>query len=122
MDALADLTIIVPSFNTKALLRQCLSSIYRYTTGIRVEVIVDRDGSSDGEPGYDRVGISRGYPGAQSGAAALREEQQSGYEDVRARYACLLNSDTKLLANGFSTLVKFMDSHPDASRARSSVA
>jgi GT2 family glycosyltransferase len=32
----------------------------------------------------------------------------------RARYACLLNSDTKLVANGFKVLVAFMDAHPEA--------
>jgi N-acetylglucosaminyl-diphospho-decaprenol L-rhamnosyltransferase len=31
-----------------------------------------------------------------------------------ARYACLLNSDTKLVGNVFKVLVEFMDAHPDA--------
>ncbi len=32
----------------------------------------------------------------------------------RARYACLLNSDTEIRSDAFTTLVHFMDSHPDA--------
>jgi GT2 family glycosyltransferase len=32
----------------------------------------------------------------------------------RGRYACLLNSDTKLVGNVFKVLVTFMDTHPDA--------
>ncbi len=31
----------------------------------------------------------------------------------RARYACLLNSDTELINNAFEALVRFMDQHPD---------
>ena len=50
MNLLLDLTIIIPNYNTKALLRQCLASIYRYTQGIQFEVICIDDGSSDGSP------------------------------------------------------------------------
>ena len=37
-----------------------------------------------------------------------------GMRMSRARYACLLNSDTKLLGNVFKVLVGFMDAHPEA--------
>jgi N-acetylglucosaminyl-diphospho-decaprenol L-rhamnosyltransferase len=37
-----------------------------------------------------------------------------GMQMSRARYACLLNSDTKLLGNAFKVLVDFMDRHPEA--------
>jgi GT2 family glycosyltransferase len=37
-----------------------------------------------------------------------------GMKMSRARYACLLNSDTRLLGNVFSVLVRFMDAHPEA--------
>jgi GT2 family glycosyltransferase len=50
MNLLLDLTIIIPNYNTKALLRQCLASIYRYTRDIQFEVICIDDGSSDGSP------------------------------------------------------------------------
>ena len=50
MNLLPDLTIIIPNYNTKALLRQCLASIYRYTRDIQFEVICIDDGSSDGSP------------------------------------------------------------------------
>jgi hypothetical protein len=39
MNSLLDLTIIIPNYNTNALLRQCLASIYRYTTGIHLRTI-----------------------------------------------------------------------------------
>jgi len=48
MELTLDLTIIIPNYNTLGLLRQCLASIFRYTTGITFEVIVIDDNSSDG--------------------------------------------------------------------------
>jgi GT2 family glycosyltransferase len=36
-----------------------------------------------------------------------------GMRMSRARYACLLNSDTLLTSNAFRSLVMFMDEHPD---------
>ena len=38
----------------------------------------------------------------------------TGMRMSRARYACLLNSDTQLTGNAFEALVRFMDEHPDA--------
>ena len=50
MNLLPDLTVIIPNYNTKSLLKQCLDSIYTYTRGIEFEVICVDDGSSDGSP------------------------------------------------------------------------
>jgi glycosyltransferase involved in cell wall biosynthesis len=43
-----DLTIIIPSYKTKDLLRGCIASIYRYTSGISYEIICVDDNSADG--------------------------------------------------------------------------
>lgn len=41
-------SIIIVSFNTKALLRNCLQSIYEQTQNLEFEVIVSDNGSKDG--------------------------------------------------------------------------
>jgi N-acetylglucosaminyl-diphospho-decaprenol L-rhamnosyltransferase len=109
-----DLTIIIPNFNTKALLQQCLQSIYNYTWGIRFEVICIDDASSDGsaemvESAFPDVILVRNK-------IALRYAKNNnlGLKMSQARYACLLNSDTKLVGNVFKALVEFMDAHPEA--------
>ena len=43
-----DLTVIIPSYNTRELLQNCLDSIYRYTDGITFEVICVDGNSPDG--------------------------------------------------------------------------
>ena len=114
MNSLLDLTIIIPNYNTNALLRQCLASIYRYTTGIQFEVICIDDGSSDGSPemvesAFPEVNLVRNKK-----PLLYSKNNNLGMKMSRARYACLLNSDTKLLGNVFKVLVAFMDAHPEA--------
>jgi GT2 family glycosyltransferase len=114
MNLLLDLTIIVPNFNTKALLRQCLTSIYRYTGGIRYEVIVIDDGSSDGSPEMVESEFPEVILVRNPVPLLYSRNNNLGMKMSRARYACLLNSDTKLLANAFKMLITFMDTHPEA--------
>jgi GT2 family glycosyltransferase len=109
-----DLTIIIPNFNTKALLQQCLQSIYNYTRGIRFEVICIDDASSDGsaemvESSFPDVILVR-----NKSALRYAKNNNLGLKMSQARYACLLNSDTKLLGNVFKALIEFMDAHPEA--------
>src|SRR6202034_1142930 len=109
MNLLLDLTIIVPNFNTKALLRQCLTSIYRYTRGLRFEVICVDDGSSDGSPEMVESEFPEVILVRNPVPLLYSKNNNLGMKMSRARYACLLNSDTKLLANAFQVLVTFMD-------------
>jgi GT2 family glycosyltransferase len=114
MTLVFDLTIIIPNYNTKALLRQCLASIFRYTRDIQFEVICIDDGSSDGSPEM----IESEYPEVilvrNPEPLLYSKNNNLGMKMSRARYACLLNSDTKLLGNVFKVLVGFMDAHPEA--------
>lgn len=109
-----DLTIIVPNYNTRELLRQCLRSIYENTVGITFEVICIDDNSKDGsadmvERFFPQVTLIRNDIGQY-----YAKNNNRGLKASKARYACLLNSDTKLLGNAFQSLVTFMDSHPEA--------
>src|SRR6202034_1122955 len=114
MNLLLDLTIIIPNYNTKALLQQCLASIYHYTRGIRIEVICIDDGSTDGSAEIFEWASPQVILVRNKIALFYSKNNNLGMKMSRARYACLLNSDTKLLGNVFKTLVTFMDAHPEA--------
>jgi GT2 family glycosyltransferase len=109
-----DLTIIIPNYNTRSLTRQCLDSIYRYTQGIRFETIVIDDGSSDGSPEMIESEFPQVILIRNPRPLLYAKNNNLGMRMSRARYACLLNSDTKMLGNVFKVLVDFMDAHPDA--------
>ena len=112
--ALLDLTIIIPNYNTRELLHQCLHSIYENTSSITFEVICIDDNSNDGsadmvEAYFPQVILVRNRTGQY-----YAKNNNRGLKESKARYACLLNSDTKLIGNVFYELVHFMDTHPEA--------
>jgi GT2 family glycosyltransferase len=107
-----DLTIIIPSYNTRQLLRNCISSIYEHTRGIGFEVICIDDNSGDGSADM----VAEAFPEV----ILVRNQANQGYvrntnlgmRMSRARYACHLNSDTLPIGNAFQALVQYMDENP----------
>ena len=112
MDNLLDLTVIIPSYNTRQLLHDCVSSIYEHTRGIRFEIICIDDHSPDGSADM----VAEAFPEVilvrnQANQFYVRNNNL-GMRMSRARYACLLNSDTLLISNAFGALVRYMDENP----------
>lgn len=107
-----DLTVIIPSYNTRTLLQDCLGSIYANTRGIDFEVICVDDCSSDGSADM----VAKLFPEV----ILVRNPVNQGYvrntnlgmRMSRARYACHLNADTLLIANAFHALVRYLDGNP----------
>ncbi len=108
-----DLSIIIASYNTRELLRECLDSVYRNTLGISFEVICVDDGSPDGSADM----VAESFPQV----ALVRNRQRLRYARnhnigtrmARGRYVCHLDSDTLLIDDAMSNMVRFMDAHPD---------
>src|ERR1700677_4400177 len=109
-----DLTIIISNYNTRALLRNCLQSIYEHTRGIRFEVICVDGNSPDGSADmvteeFPEVVLIRNGSNESYGRSVNR-----GLRASRGRYACLLDSDTLLIEDAFGPLLRFMEEHPEA--------
>jgi GT2 family glycosyltransferase len=114
MENLLDLTIIIPNYNTRHFLRDCIASVYEHTRGITFEVICIDDDSQDGSAdmvaeAFPEVILVRN-PCNQSYVT----NNNLGMHMSRARYACLLNGDTLLISNAFQALVNYMDENPQA--------
>lgn len=113
MDNLLDLTIIIPNYNTRQLLHDCIFSIYEHTRDIRFEIICVDDHSEDGSADL----VAEAFPEV----ILVRNQTNQGYvrntnlgmRRSRARYACHLNSDTLLISNAFQALVEYMDENPE---------
>jgi GT2 family glycosyltransferase len=112
-----DLSVIIASYNTKDLLRECVRSIYDTTQGISFEVIVVDDCSTDGSAEM----VSELFPAARviRNATNLRyaRANNAGLAVAGGRYGLLLNSDVVVRPGAFEALVAFMDEHPDAAAA-----
>ena len=109
-----DASVVVVSYNTRDLLRNCLASIDVGATGVQVETIVVDNASPDGSADM----VAREFPSVR----LIRNEHNDGFaaanniglDGVVGRYAVLLNPDTVVEAQALTRLIEFMDAHPSA--------
>jgi GT2 family glycosyltransferase len=112
-----DISIVIVSFNTRNVLRECLQSIERESAGLRIEILVVDNHSSDGSPEMVekefpqvrlfRCGVNLGFASANNVAL----------EVARGRYSVLLNSDAFLCPNALTLAVQHMDQRPSVGLA-----
>jgi len=105
-----DVSIVIVSYECRELLRGCLRRIAAATDGLRHEVIVADNASTDGVVGMLRaewpdvrvieMGSNTGFARANNRAIA----------DARGRFILLLNPDTEAEPGSIATLVRFLDS------------
>ena len=109
-----DVSIVIVSFNTRDVLRECLQSVYREAGSLRVQVIVVDNASTDGSAAM----IEREFPGA----LLMRSEvnlgfgpaNNLGFQSAAGRYVVLLNSDASLTEGSLERSVAHMDATPRA--------
>jgi GT2 family glycosyltransferase len=109
-----DVSVIIVSWNTRDILRDCLSSVFSQTKGIKFEVIVVDNASTDGSVAIVRSefpqvkliqnDVNKGFAAANNQGIAIAE----------GRYVLLLNSDTEVLDNAIGKTVSFADAHIEA--------
>ncbi len=109
-----DLSIVILSYNTREILRDCLRAVQENIAGLQAEVFVVDSGSTDGSiemvreqfPWVDLT-VTQGFGGfAHANNLALRR--------ATGRYQLLLNSDTILSPGALPKVIAFMDEHPEA--------
>ena len=112
-----DLSVVIPSYNTRELMEQALRTVDEASEGLRVQVIVVDNASRDGsqemvEAGFPHVELIRNDRNLGFGGA-----NNIAFERVKGRHVLLLNSDTIVGADTLRSLVEFMDEHPEAGAA-----
>ena len=109
-----DLSIVIVSYNTRDLLRECLASVYREANGLSMEVLLVDNNSSDGsasmvEAEFAEANVIRSPSNLGFGAA-----NNLALQAAQGRYIVLLNSDAFLSAGSLRTARDHMQSHPRA--------
>jgi len=107
-----ELSIIIVSYNTKDILKDCLSSIYETTKDINFEVIIVDNASIDGTENaisnlnlqdknliYVQNKVNLGFSKANN----------IGIKKSKGRYVLFLNPDTKLHKETLKTMLSFME-------------
>lgn len=102
-----DLSVIIVNWNTKKLLEDCLSSVFKFTNGIKFEVVVVDNGSNDGS----REAVKKNYPQVRlitnQENLGFTKANNQGIKIAKGEYVILLNSDAYLIENSLKKLVDF---------------
>ena len=112
-----ELSIVIVSYNTKDLLRECLQTVQTEAAGISTEIILVDNSSSDGSPQmveteFPTVKVIRSVINLGFGAA-----NNLALEAAQGRYIVLLNSDAFLSTGSLRIARDRMDAHPRAALA-----
>jgi len=106
------LTVSIVNYNTRDLLKDCLKSVYESIRGIKFEVIVVDNNSSDDSLEM----IKKEFPWVtlieNGGNVGFAKANNQALNRGKGRFFLLLNSDTVLLPNSVNKMVNFMDRHP----------
>jgi GT2 family glycosyltransferase len=107
-----DVSVCIANWNCRELLRGCLESLIGQAQGVRLEIIVVDNASTDGAaamaagefPAVRLIGnaFNRGFARANNQAARC----------ARGRYLFFLNNDTRVPPGTLRRLVKFLETHP----------
>ena len=109
-----DLSLIIPTYNTCKLVTGCVTSILAHTYGLRCEIIVVDDASSDDtveslQSKFPQIRVIRNPINLGYGGAANK-----GLAAANGRYLAVLNSDIEIIDDALVQLAAFLDFHPDA--------
>jgi len=111
-----DLSIIIPSYNTKDLITSCVKSIIKHTSGLKYEIIVVDNASTDKSvealKKQKKVNLiennkNLGFAGANN----------IGYKESKGEYILFLNSDTLLRNNLLKEMIDWMKKNPGVGAA-----
>lgn len=105
-------SVVVLSWNTKGLLRACLSTLAEARHELPLQVVVVDNASHDGSADM----VAARFPWVE----LVRNERNEGYAignnigaaRATGRYLLLLNSDTELAPGVLTRLVGFLEEHP----------
>lgn len=118
-----DISIIIVSFNTREILRNCLNSVKTSLREARYscEVIVIDNGSNDGSAAM----MEKDFPEVKliknNDNLGFAKANNQGIKISTGKYILLLNSDTVIFSDVIPVMLKFMDSNPKVGVATSRV-
>lgn len=107
------LTVILVSYNTLALLRKCLSSIYQNAEELALQVIVIDNDSRDGSADM----VASEFPQAvlirNKSNAGFAKAVNQGLKLAEGEAILLLNSDVEIFSGTLQRSLNFLRTHSD---------
>jgi GT2 family glycosyltransferase len=109
-----DVSIIIVNWNTQAILKDCLKSVYGQTKDISFEVVVVDNASFDGSIQMVKSEFPQITLIENNDNRGFAKANNQGMQIAKGRYVLLLNSDTIILDGAIQRTLTFADQHPEA--------
>ncbi len=115
--AVLDASIVIVSYNTRDLLRQCLAAVLAEAAALNVEILVVDNCSSDNSAEM----VEQEFPSAKFPVTLFRSNSNLGFgaannlalQQAHGRYFILLNSDAFFAPGALALAIRHMDLAPD---------
>ena len=108
-----DLAVVIVSYNTRDMLRDCLNSLPDATAGLSTEVWVVDNNSPDHSAGMVQDEFPNVRLVANTENAGFTRANNQALRQVQSRHAVILNPDTVCRPGSLATLVRYLDMHAD---------
>ena len=116
-DTPVSVSVIIVNWNARDYLLQCLETLSSEPCRYPMEIIVVDNESADGSP----EAVQKKFPNVRlirAGAnLGFAKANNLGVAQSRGRYLAFVNSDVKVLKNCLTTLVDYLEQHPEAGMA-----
>jgi hypothetical protein len=104
-----DVSIVIVSWNTCDILRDCLMSVYKETNDLSFEVIVIDNASNDGSCEMVKESFPEAILIENKENVGFAAANNQGMELTKSGYVLLLNSDTIVLDNAVGKMMNFAE-------------
>ena len=108
MDDIMDVSIVIVSYNTRDLIRDCIFSVIEKTQGVTYEIIVVDNDSHDGSVEMLRSEFPDVVIVESGGNIGFGKANNKGMSVAKGDYLFLLNSDTVLVNNAVAVFLDRM--------------
>lgn len=112
-----DLSIVIVSYNTKELLKECIESIYKNTKDISFEIVVSDNDSKDGSSEMVSKNFKDVILVENKKNLGFSKANNVGVKKTSGRFVLFLNSDTVVYEKTLKYMVDFMEKHEDVGAA-----
>ena len=106
---LYDVSVVIVSFNTREVLRECLEALAKESEGLRVQTLVVDNGSKDGSIEMLRADFPAVELIVSPENLGFGRANNLAFAQARGRYLVLLNSDAFLTPGSLRLSVEHMD-------------
>ena len=110
--SVADLSIIIVSWNTKKYLEECLTSLRAMDGKLSAEVIVVDNGSTDGSPEMVRTQFPEVILKETGANLGFAGGNNVGIKEATGKYVCLINSDVNVPPDCLPKMHSYMEQNP----------